>query len=254
MFKDNLKILRTQKGMSQEVLAQQLNVVRQTISKWEKGVSIPDAEMLVKIAECFEVPVSQLLGEEVEEKNIDEVAIQLAVLNDQLARRSGRTRKIVKTVLIIVLIIIALSIVVPIILGLSFGYRHDSNTETTVIESHEAVNYEDETQSVVGKTFIRTFNVKNVEKTDDEDILQVSISQFQVSKVITVELSRRLCPEIKAGNNYEFEFEIQDDAILGTYEDGKQMQDDFAALFTYCRVISVVKTDRIGSDQIQESI
>ena len=62
MFSDNLKTLRRQKGMSQEILAQRLNVVRQTISKWEKGLSVPDAEMLTRIAELFEVSVSDLLG------------------------------------------------------------------------------------------------------------------------------------------------------------------------------------------------
>lgn len=45
MFSENLKTLRKQKGMSQETLAQQLNVVRQTISKWEKGLSVPDADL-----------------------------------------------------------------------------------------------------------------------------------------------------------------------------------------------------------------
>lgn len=39
MLGENLKALRKQKGMSQEVMAQQLNVVRQTVSKWEQGVS-----------------------------------------------------------------------------------------------------------------------------------------------------------------------------------------------------------------------
>ena len=53
MFCENLKLLRKQKGMSQEALAQQLNVVRQTISKWEKGLSVPDAELMTRIAELF---------------------------------------------------------------------------------------------------------------------------------------------------------------------------------------------------------
>ena len=62
MLGENLKALRKQKGMSQEVMAQQLNVVRQTVSKWEQGLSVPDAKMLTRIAELFEVPVSSLLG------------------------------------------------------------------------------------------------------------------------------------------------------------------------------------------------
>ena len=79
MLGENLKALRKQKGMSQEVMAQQLNVVRQTVSKWEQGLSVPDAQMLTRIAELFEVPVSSLLGESIEENvNINEIAVQLA--------------------------------------------------------------------------------------------------------------------------------------------------------------------------------
>ena len=40
-------------------------MVRQTISKWEKQLSVPDAEMLERIAEVFEVPVSTLLGKDI---------------------------------------------------------------------------------------------------------------------------------------------------------------------------------------------
>ena len=62
MLNKNLKQLRKSRGLSQEELAIRLNVVRQTISKWEKGISVPDADMLIKIADIFEVNVSELLG------------------------------------------------------------------------------------------------------------------------------------------------------------------------------------------------
>lgn len=66
MFQDNLKALRKRKGITQEELATRLNVVRQTVSKWEKGLSVPDSELLIKLAEILEVPVSQLLGSKIE--------------------------------------------------------------------------------------------------------------------------------------------------------------------------------------------
>ena len=86
MLADNIKALRKQKGYSQETLAQQLNVVRQTVSKWEKGLSVTDAEMLARLAELFEVPVSTLLDSALPELAADpdssaEVARQLAILN-----------------------------------------------------------------------------------------------------------------------------------------------------------------------------
>ena len=67
MLGENLKTMRKQKGYSQETLAEQLNVVRQTVSKWEKGYSVPDAEMLERIANIFEVPITALLGNSVPE-------------------------------------------------------------------------------------------------------------------------------------------------------------------------------------------
>ena len=60
MLKDNLKTLRKNKGLSQEELAIKLNVVRQTVSKWEQGLSVPDAEMLISISEIFDTPVSTI--------------------------------------------------------------------------------------------------------------------------------------------------------------------------------------------------
>ena len=66
MFQDNLKALRKNNGITQEELAARLNVVRQTVSKWEKGLSVPDSELLIKLAEILEVPVSRLLGSKIE--------------------------------------------------------------------------------------------------------------------------------------------------------------------------------------------
>ena len=123
MFSENLKNLRKQRGMSQEALAQQLNVVRQTISKWEKGLSVPDAEMLVRIADFFEITVSELLGEKMDEKSdVNEIAAQLALLNEQLAKRIRRNRKILKGVLIALAVVVFLGIMMCVI-GLVRSYE-----------------------------------------------------------------------------------------------------------------------------------
>jgi putative transcriptional regulator len=72
-----------------------LNVVRQTISKWEKGLSVPDADLLIRIADIFEVSVSKLLGVRIEnETEINAVAEQLSRINEQLAIKNRRTRRI----------------------------------------------------------------------------------------------------------------------------------------------------------------
>lgn len=102
MLHENIKRLRSEQGMSQEVLAEKLHVVRQTVSTWEKGLSVPDAEMLLRLSEVFGVTVSDLLGEteaapeENEEPNLRQIAAQLSELNDRLASRSARNRKLLR--------------------------------------------------------------------------------------------------------------------------------------------------------------
>ena len=95
MFADNLKTLRRARGLSQEELAGRLHVTRQTISKWENALSVPDAELLLRLAEELEVPVSRLLGGPVEDEPApDQVAAHLAELNRLLAERNRRSRRI----------------------------------------------------------------------------------------------------------------------------------------------------------------
>ena len=105
MLKDNLRTLRKQKGMSQEILAQQLNVVRQTVSKWEKGLSVPDADMLMRIADLFDTSVSELLGNKIEqEENVSDIAVQLALLNEQLAQKAKIRKRIIAVIAVIVFV------------------------------------------------------------------------------------------------------------------------------------------------------
>ena len=100
MFKDNLKNLRKAKGLSQEELAERLHVVRQTISKWEKGLSVPDADMLIKLSEIFETSVSQLLSSNpVIELKEDLIVEKLEQLNFTLAERNKRSRLVTRLVL-----------------------------------------------------------------------------------------------------------------------------------------------------------
>ena len=96
MLKENIKQLRKSKGLSQEELAIKLNVVRQTISKWEQGLSVPDSEMLVLISEVLETPVSILLGENIPESKVDDlkaISEKLEIINLQLSKRKESIRK-----------------------------------------------------------------------------------------------------------------------------------------------------------------
>lgn len=115
MFSENLKTLRKQKGFSQEELATRLHVVRQTISKWEKNLSVPDADTLIRLAEILEVSVSELLGAKMEnESTTNDVAEQLSRINEQLAIKNRRSRRIWKIVAIIFAIIVLVNIFIAV--------------------------------------------------------------------------------------------------------------------------------------------
>ena len=118
MLSENIKAIRKSKGLSQEELAIQLNVVRQTISKWEQGLSVPDSEMLISISRALETPVSTLLGETVMEPQADDlkaISEKLEIINLQLAQRKTASRKALHWLFIllcavIVIIFAALSV------------------------------------------------------------------------------------------------------------------------------------------------
>ncbi len=96
MLNENLKYIRNEKGLSQEELANKLHVVRQTVSKWEQGLSVPDADMLVTISKALGTPVSVLLGDNIKEtkdNDIDDIARKLEALNAHLAERNNQKRK-----------------------------------------------------------------------------------------------------------------------------------------------------------------
>ena len=141
MLSDNIKILRKKKGYSQETLAEQLHVVRQTISKWEKGISVPDAVMLDRMAELFEVPVSVLLGgglevEEEQPSEPNEIAQQLAVLNDQLVQQAVRRRKVIRYAFVGVFAAIF------VLIGAAIGLRVYTESQLRDEASLRTVRYE----------------------------------------------------------------------------------------------------------------
>ncbi len=121
MLNENIKAIRKSKGLSQEELAIKLNVVRQTISKWEKGLSVPDSNMLISISEVLETPVSTLLGETVVESKVDDlkaISEKLEIINLQLAQRKTTRRKILHWLLILLCTVIVTISVVLIVLNI----------------------------------------------------------------------------------------------------------------------------------------
>lgn len=115
MLNEDIRKLRKAKGLSQEELAVKLHVVRQTVSKWEKGLSVPDAETMMHIADALDTSVNVLLGAPVEKSEQDAartaIASKLELLNEQFARQNERRRKIWRIVFIVISVIAAVMLV-----------------------------------------------------------------------------------------------------------------------------------------------
>ena len=128
MLNENIKAIRKSKGLSQQELAVKLNVVRQTISKWEQGLSVPDSDMLISLSEVLETPVSTLLGETVIESEVDAVKAiseKLEIINLQLARRKTRRRKALHWLLIsLCVLIVAVSVVLIVVKSFYLGWDY----------------------------------------------------------------------------------------------------------------------------------
>ena len=136
MLNENIKALRKSKGLSQQELAVRLNVVRQTVSKWEQGLSVPDSDMLISISEALETPVSTLLGETVIEAEVDSlkaISEKLEVINLQLAQRKTTRRKMIRWLLISLCVIIVMIFAALAILNSPYLGWDYSDPETAVL-------------------------------------------------------------------------------------------------------------------------
>lgn len=139
MLGENIKALRKSKGLTQEELAIRINVVRQTVSKWEKGFSVPDAEALQKIADVLEVDMKQLLGTgiEMEKSNNNELVEQLARINEQLIIKNKRASRIWKIVGIVLFSIMAINIILIVFGYVLFGVNTSSSSGSLEVKVME---------------------------------------------------------------------------------------------------------------------
>ena len=136
MLNENIKAIRKSKGLSQQELAVKLNVVRQTISKWEQGLSVPDSDMLISLSEALETPVSTLLGETVSESEVDAVkglSEKLEIINLQFARRKALRRNILHWLLIAVCVAIVAVFAALIVVNSPYLGWDYSDPETAVM-------------------------------------------------------------------------------------------------------------------------
>ena len=137
MLNENIRNLRKAKGLSQEELAIKLNVVRQTVSKWEKSLSVPDSSMLVSLAEELDTSVSTLLGETIQEEGLNEkdlknISEKLEVINLQFAKRNKRKIKTIRYLLIFLCIIIVAVFIALIAMNSEYLSWDFNNSESAI--------------------------------------------------------------------------------------------------------------------------
>ena len=136
MLNKNIKALRKSKGLSQQDLADKLNVVRQTISKWEQGLSVPDSDLLIALSEALETPVSTLLGETVAETEADTVKVlseKLEIINLQFARRKAFRREFLHWSLIAFCVLLVAGFAALIVVNSPYLGWDFSDPETAVM-------------------------------------------------------------------------------------------------------------------------
>ena len=136
MLNENIKSIRKSKGLSQQELAVKLNVVRQTVSKWEQGLSVPDSDLLIAISEALGTPVSTLLGETVMETEADSlkaISEKLEVINLQLAQRKTTGRKMIRGLLIALCAIIVVVFAALVLFNSPYLDWNYSDPETAVL-------------------------------------------------------------------------------------------------------------------------
>ncbi|MCL2531405.1 MAG: helix-turn-helix domain-containing protein [Oscillospiraceae bacterium] len=178
MLNTNIKQLRKAKNFSQEELAVRLNVVRQTVSKWEKGLSVPDADLLIQLADVLEVPVSSLLGEQsapepLPEAGINAVVEQLVRINEHLAIRNHRTRRIWKVVLAAVITLLVAPLLLLLVASVSFSTSYSVAVFDYPTQFRETIVYQSDDGSI---TVVQVDGYENmnypIEAQDDSIILQ----------------------------------------------------------------------------------
>ncbi len=136
MLSENMRAIRKSKRLSQQELAVMLNVVRQTVSKWEQGLSVPDSDMLLSLSEVLETPVSTLLGEAVATSDVDSltaISAKLEVINLQLAQRKTTKKRVLRWILILLCLLIAAIFAVLGVLESSYLVWDYSDPETAVL-------------------------------------------------------------------------------------------------------------------------
>ena len=140
MLGEKIAALRKAQGMSQQTLAESLFVTRQTISKWEKNLSVPDADALIRLADALDTTVQALLGqpESTESTPPSDIAAALTRINDQLAIQNRRRTRIWKIVALVLGLYVAFNVLL-LVLGYAGYAVYTGEVEAQVVTIEESM-------------------------------------------------------------------------------------------------------------------
>ena len=140
MLSENIIVLRKKQGMSQQSMADAVFVTRQTISKWEKNLSVPDADALIRLADALDTTVQNLLGqsEESEATLPSDIAAALTRINDQLAIQNRRRARIWKIVALVLGLYVAFNVLL-LVLGYAGYAVYTGEVEAQVVTVEESM-------------------------------------------------------------------------------------------------------------------
>ena len=137
MLNENIKSLRKQNGLSQEQLANKMHVVRQTVSKWERGLSVPDSDSLINLSEILHTSVSVLLGENVEETQqteLDKISEKLEEINMQFFENKQKKITIYRNIFIVIDVLIVFVFLVLFFMKSSYLQWDTTDSNTAVMK------------------------------------------------------------------------------------------------------------------------
>ena len=136
-FNEKLSVIRKQKNLSQEALAEELNVARQTISKWELGETTPEMDKLVKLSEIFDISLDELIKDDVEVVNEENP-------NDTNTEKlAGITIKILKGIGIFIVVSIIVYLIIIVFNLVAFN-RYKVDIPVEVVQESEEVIVEEQ--------------------------------------------------------------------------------------------------------------
>ena len=221
----NIASLRKKKGLTQQELGDKLFVTDKAVSKWERGICLPDVSILEKLADVLDTDIYELL----QIKNKKNIKLEKILEEERIKIKKQLYKKIIGILIVIILVIV---------IGLF--------AKNNIRKPNELLNINTNNEDKVLKecVFTKTFRVEDILQSNDEDYLLLTIREFNCEEVETIRVKKSLSEdEFVEGNNYEF-----------TLKRIKEIKEDNVnEIFDKTEILAIKETDKIGLDQVQEN-